>query len=99
MTLDQLRRQIDRIDTRLVRLLNDRAALALKIGSEKCRSGTPLLDPERERQVLARIRESGAGPLAPAQLEAIYTVIINKCTQVQARTAFGRARARKGKPA
>ena len=99
MTLDQLRRQIDRIDTRLVRLLNQRAALALKIGTEKCRCGAPLLDPVREREVLGRIRVSGDGPLTPAQLEAIYTVIINKCTQVQARTAFGRNRARRGKPA
>ena len=95
MTLDQLRQQIDRLDARLVRMLNQRAGLALKIGTEKRRCGAPLLDPARERQVLARIRESGKGPLAPEQLEAIYTVIMNKCTQVQARTAFGRARVRK----
>ena len=99
MTLEQLRRQIDRIDARLVRLLNQRAATALKIGVEKRRCGAPLLDPERERQVLALIRESGAGPLAPEQLEAIYTVIMNKCTQIQAQTAFGSARARKEKSA
>ena len=99
MTLDQLRRQIDRIDARLVRLLNQRADLALKIGAEKRRCGAPLLDLERERQVLASIRESGEGPLAAEQLEAIYTVIMNKCTEVQARTAFGGVRARKEKPA
>ena len=99
MTLDQLRQKIDLLDTRLVRILNQRAALALKIGSEKRRCGAPLLDPARERQVLARIRESGRGPLAPEQLEAIYAVIMNKCTQIQARTAFSVKRPRKGKPA
>jgi chorismate mutase/prephenate dehydratase len=99
MTLDQLRQKIDLLDTRLVRILNQRAALALKIGAEKRRCGAPLLDPTRERQVLARIRKSGKGPLAPEHLEAVYEVIINKCTQVQARTAFGEKRAHKRKPA
>ena len=60
--LKQLRDKIDAIDSELLKLMSARAALALEIGQIK--NGMAAYRPEREAQVLARLRELNPGPLA-----------------------------------
>jgi chorismate mutase/prephenate dehydratase len=50
--LNQYREQIDRLDDELLRLLNQRAALAQQIGHLK--DNEAVLRPEREAQVVRR---------------------------------------------
>jgi chorismate mutase len=83
MSLKDLRQQIDGIDGDLVRLLNARAATAIRIGHEKRRMGAPLVDPAREGQVLARVAKLGRGPLRDNALQSIYRVIIEECTKAE----------------
>ena len=95
MSMEDLRKQIDRIDEELLSLLNRRAECALRIGEEKRRVGAPLLDPGRETHVLARVKKLNGGPLSPAQVGAIYAVIMKECAGIQAqpaRTPAGEAR-------
>jgi len=82
-TLDGLRRSIDRIDADLVRLLNRRGADAIRIGREKRRQGMPILDPARERAILARIQRRSRGPLGGAALGAIFEDIMTACRDLQ----------------
>jgi len=49
-TLDELRKDIDRIDEVLVRLLNERARVACEVGRLKKVDGTAVYQPEREKQ-------------------------------------------------
>ena len=56
MTLDDLRHHIDEIDEQLVHLVNARARCALQIGEIKKRMGLPIYQPEREAEVLRRVR-------------------------------------------
>ena len=49
--LESQRREIDRIDTELVRLLNERARVVLEIAGRKAGSGTSVFVPSREQQV------------------------------------------------
>ena len=56
------REEIDLLDSELLRLLNQRAAIACKIGAVKVASGLAAYDGRRERQVLARIRAQNPGP-------------------------------------
>lgn len=83
MRIEEWRERIDEIDRELVALLNKRAALAVRVGEEKRRTGTGVYDPEREDEVLGRIRRLSGGPLRAHALDAIYRAIIAGCTEVQ----------------
>jgi chorismate mutase/prephenate dehydratase len=71
--LRRLRRRIDALDRRIVRLLNDRAELAREVGRAKARDGgRAVRDAEREREVLLRVSMANAGPTPQADLLAVY---------------------------
>ena len=55
--LDELRIQIDSTDSELLRLLNRRAELSLKVGKYKASEGLSVFCPERERQLLEALKE------------------------------------------
>jgi chorismate mutase/prephenate dehydratase len=71
--LRRLRRRIDALDRRIVRLLNDRAELAREVGKVKSATGRRAIrDAEREREVLLRVSMANAGPTPQADLLAIF---------------------------
>src|SRR5258706_11027938 len=71
-TIAALRRQIDRLDDRVLELLNRRARLAQAAGSAKARARASVYAPAREKQVLARLSGANRGPLADAHVRAIF---------------------------
>lgn len=75
--LAPLRRQIDEIDAQVVKLLNDRARVVIEIGKVKCNGQTPTYSPEREQEILQRLRQLNTGPLPFACLEAIYRELMS----------------------
>jgi chorismate mutase len=77
-TLDDWRGQIDALDIELLRLLNQRAAIACEIASIKVVSGLPAYDGNRERQVLARVVEKNTGPLDQQSVTDIFAGIIRE---------------------
>ena len=71
--LRRLRKRIDVVDRRIVRLLNERAELAREVGKVKDSSGRRAVrDPEREREVLLRVSMANEGPTPQADLLAIF---------------------------
>ena len=71
--LRRLRRRIDVLDRRIVKLLNDRAELAREVGRVKTTTGwRAIRDPEREREVLLRVSMANEGPTPQADLLAIF---------------------------
>ena len=77
MDLTHLRKKIDSLDARIVALLNERAGITLSIGQEKLKNKRSIYAPEREKQVLARIRGLNQGPLSKQSLEAVYREIMS----------------------
>jgi chorismate mutase len=77
-SLDHWRCQIDALDSELLRLLNQRAAIACEIASIKVASGLPAYDGNRERQVLARVVEQNTGPLDQQSVTDIFAGIIRE---------------------
>lgn len=75
--LPDLRKKIDRIDARLIRLLNERAGIAQQIGAWKRRSGIPIYTPHRDVEVVDRVLKSNPGPLPNRSLEAVYREIMS----------------------
>ena len=75
MSLPHLRKQIDRLDNRIVALLNRRLSLAEKIGGLKALNGHKVYDRHREKEVLERLSRK-KGTLTHAQLKLIYQSIL-----------------------
>lgn len=86
MDIEHWRREIDEVDAELLRLLNVRARLALKVGALKQASHLPFCDPDRERCVLRRLQEINTGPLAPRAVEKLFRRIIRESRQIETRT-------------
>src|SRR5688572_15226741 len=82
---DNPRAEIDAIDDELLRLLNNRAELALKVGAVKRRGDTSLCDHHREREVLTRLGHQNPGPLDEQNVTNIFQRIIDECLHVQLR--------------
>jgi prephenate dehydrogenase len=81
--IEKWRAEIDAIDDELLRLLNRRGSLAAEIGLVKKRNHAPLCDPDREKQVLARVCESGDGPLDEQAVKQIFKTIIDESRRIQ----------------
>jgi len=80
------RAEIDAIDDELLRLLNSRAAIALKVGEVKRHNETSLCDHNREREVLTRLCGQNPGPLDEQNVTNIFQRIIDECLHIQQRT-------------
>jgi len=84
--LRRLRQRIDRLDRRIVELVNERAELARAVGHEKLRIGRRgVRDREREREVLLRVSIANDGPTPQADLLAIYRRLIASARTLEAR--------------
>jgi chorismate mutase/prephenate dehydratase len=77
MDLTKLRKKVDELDAKIIGLLNDRAAVTLSIGREKIKNKKPIYAPEREQDVLKRIKQINGGPIKIEALEAIYREIMS----------------------
>jgi len=73
------RSRIDEIDAIVMKLLNERAACAVEIGKIKNKLGIEILNPDRERFILDRIRELNNGPLSDDAAVRIFSAIIEEC--------------------
>jgi chorismate mutase / prephenate dehydratase len=80
MSLDDLRKQIDTLDSDLLRLLNERADLVHQIGEVKKAQGLQIYAPEREEAVfqnLVRKNAAARGRLPEKSVRAIYREIMS----------------------
>uniref|UniRef100_UPI00286BC774 chorismate mutase n=1 Tax=Archangium sp. TaxID=1872627 RepID=UPI00286BC774 len=75
--LQELRRKIDAVDQRLVRLLNERASLVVEVGKTKRAEGTPIYAPHREAEVLRKVLASNKGPLSDRAVEGVYRELMS----------------------
>ncbi len=90
MTLDDLRRDIDRVDEVLVRLLNERARCVCEIGQVKKAQGTEVYQPDREKEVLAHVRAvASEGPLGPDAIARLFERIIDEARRLERRVVHG----------
>ena len=76
--MDECRRRIDELDGQIVRLLNERANFALKLGRLKESVGLDTYQPARERAVLAHARSENHGPLDGDAITRLFERIIDE---------------------
>lgn len=78
--LQQIRAEIDAIDEQVLSLINQRARHAQTIG--RLKNGT-VYRPEREAQVLRRIKELNDGPLADETAARLFREIMSACLALE----------------
>jgi chorismate mutase len=88
--LDDLRRDIDRVDEVLVRLLNERARCVCEIGRIKKDLGIEIYQPDREKDVLNHVRSVGReGPLGADAIGRLFERIIDEARRLERRVVHG----------
>jgi chorismate mutase/prephenate dehydratase len=75
--LSKLRDEISGLDAELIKLLNQRSRLVVRVGKRKKGSGIPIYAPHREQQVLDRVTRANRGPLRHKTIEAIYRELMS----------------------
>ncbi len=84
MSLEDLRRQIDETDAKIVKLIGDRIRIAHKIGEEKRLQGKQIDDQVREKQVLENIKHVAQSKnINQEAIESIYQQIVTTCRRTQ----------------
>ncbi len=76
-TLQQLRTEIDAVDQRLVKLINDRAELAVEQSRLRRKPPGKALDRSSESDLLQNVIAKNKGPIPGSALEGVYREILN----------------------
>jgi len=82
--LSQLRVEIDTVDRELLKLLNQRAALANEVGDIKRAEGSTVFRPDREAQVINGLQQANSGPLKGQNVATIWREIMSACRALEA---------------
>lgn len=83
MNIKDIREQIDRLDDRLLEIFNQRAALALKIGTRKEEQGLAIYDPDRERLIFDRMKNANPGPLDEGAIVRLFERVIDESRRLE----------------
>lgn len=80
-----VRAEIDGIDSELLRLLNQRARCAQKVGEIKAEHGEAghIYRPEREAQVLRRLQDANPGPLPNENITFFFREVMSACLSLE----------------
>jgi chorismate mutase len=83
-SFEDLRKDIDRIDEVLVKLLNERARVACELGRLKKAQGVEIYQPDREKLVLEHVRGLAVeGPLGPEAIGRLFERIIDEARRLE----------------
>jgi len=80
-SLKALRARIDAIDDSLLGLLSERAAIAQQVGRAK--QGEKIYRPEREAEIVRRLRQANPGPLSGDSVERLMREVMSACRALE----------------
>jgi chorismate mutase-like protein len=83
MSIEDWRRKIDEIDNKLVELFNERSKYAIEIGKIKHAQRLRVYDPDREGEILRRIKQVNQGPLDNEGLQRLFERVIDECRRIE----------------
>ena len=90
MDISELRVEIDRLDRELLRLFNERANLALKIGEIKKELDLPVYDPSREKLIFDAMTKDNPGPLENDAIVRLFERVIDESRSLERIRTKGR---------
>src|SRR5256885_8655363 len=79
--LNRLREEIGALDRTVLETLNRRLELVRRITRHKQETGTPLIDAEREAELLRDLAEANAGPLSGRAVQGVFAAVLDVMKQ------------------
>jgi len=79
--LDRLREQIGALDRGVLEALNERLELVRRVNQHKQETGVPLIDAEREAELIRDLVETNGGPLSEAAVQALFSAVLDVMKQ------------------
>ncbi len=83
-TLAKLRHAIDRLDRQILKFLNQRAQIALRVGALKASRREDFYTPAREKILLERLKKKNRGPFPNRALQTVYGEILSASRSLNA---------------
>lgn len=83
MDIDEIRLKINQLDDELLRIFNERAALALEIGHVKKKLKLPIYDPKREKLIFERMKLANPGPLDNEAIVRLFERVIDESRSLE----------------
>ena len=83
MEIGETRKRIDLLDDVLLRILSERARLALEIGRRKKEEGLPVYDPSREKRIFARMKGDNPGPLDDGAVVRLFERVVDESRRLE----------------
>jgi chorismate mutase len=81
--IDWLRKEIDQIDTEILRLVSRRLDCVLRVGDRKREKGLPVYDPSREERLMSRLLERVEGPLDAPLIREVFGTLVRECRRIE----------------
>jgi len=86
MSLEELRKDVDNIDNKMIGLLSKRKSTVKKISEIKKQKNTPIIDEGREQEIISRIKKLAKEKgLDENFIGSVYEIIINNSRNEQER--------------
>lgn len=85
LDLQEIRGQLDEIDSRLVELVEKRMELCQDVAEFKIRTGKPVYDPRREKEKLDAVMDMAAGDFNKKSMCGIFTQLMTISRRLQYR--------------
>jgi len=83
LDIDEIRLKINQLDEELLRIFNERAALALEIGHIKKQLNLPIYDPKREKLIFERMKQANPGPLENDAIVRLFERVIDESRSLE----------------
>jgi chorismate mutase/prephenate dehydratase len=83
MDIGEIRKKIDKVDDKILELLNKRAKLILQLAKEKEKRNIPYYVPIREKKIFERILKNNKGPLPQTAVKSIFREIISSSLSLE----------------
>lgn len=82
--IDKYREEIDKIDSRIVKLLSKRKKISLKIGQHKKEKKIKPMDKQREKEIFNRLKQKAKKEnLDEKYLNRVFKMIIGHSRRIQ----------------
>ena len=81
--LENLRKKIDKVDDKILELLNERGRFALETSRFKKENSSSVYDPVREREIERQIKKRNTVPLSDVSVVSVFREIISSCRALQ----------------
>ena len=81
--MSEWRNRIDKVDEKILDLLNERAKYVIEIGRIKSQDNLDVFDPEREKNIMSHLCEMNTGPFSDAAIRRIFKCLFTESKLIE----------------